>query len=208
MCLISLMMVADKKTSTDAREPTREQSKYDSLRKNVGGYNISRLLDPRVMANYDDPNHRIVINPTYFKKIKNNLSRLYLPQTDINPEEELGWKHTLHHEFTHSGDVTRENYKNKVPTKISYMKEYVEIQKDEPYFTPYANSKISEAFAEHGGYISRMEANPSEQNRKILIRLRDPETGERIEKQINYAEYKEMYPKHYEFFMRKFKEGF
>ena len=52
-----------------------------------------------------------------------------------------------------------------------------------------------------------MEANPSEQNRKILIKVYDKDRN-RIEKEITYDEYKKMYPKHYAFFMKKFKEGF
>ena len=157
------------------------------------------------MEYYDDPDHRIVINPNYFKR---TAKRGYLPQTKSFAEldEELGWKHAVFHEFVHSGDKTRENWAKKILNEVSYMEEYSEIEEAEPYFTNYANRKRVESFAEHGGFIARMEANPSEQNRKILIHL--PNEGYDGIKKINYEEYKKMYPKHYEFFMRKFKEGF
>ena len=64
-----------------------------------------------------------------------------------------------------------------------------------------------ESFAEHGGYISRMESNPSEQKTKIRIKVRD-ENRKVITKEIDYDEYKQMYPKHHAYFMKKFKEGF
>ena len=182
------------------------KSKYDSLAVNEGGYNLSWRLDPRTMDHYDSPDHKIVINPNYFKR---TTKRVYLPQTKSFAEidEELGWRHALFHEFTHSGDKTRENWQKKSLYEISFMEEYDAIEKEEPYFTSYANSKRVESFAEHGGFIARMEANPKDHNKKIKIELRD-DNRRHITKYINYKEYKEMYPKHYQFFMKKFKEGF
>ena len=51
-----------------------------------------------------------------------------------------------------------------------------------------------------------MESNPSEQNKKIEIK--HLENGKLVTKKINYEEYKNMYPKHYAYFMKMFKEGF
>ena len=194
------------KNSTKGIRKNYAKSLYDSLRKNEGGYNLSYNLDPLIIRKYDDPDHKIVINPNYFKR---NTNRLYLPQTKSFKEmdEELGWKHAIHHEFVHSGDKTRENWKKKITREISFMDEYNQIEKEEPWFTGYANMKRVESFAEHGGFISRMEANPSEQHKKIQIKVYD-ENRNRIVKEINYDEYKKMYPKHHAFFMKKFKEGF
>lgn len=194
------------KNSTKGLRKNYGKSLYDSLAKNEGGYNLSARLDPLVMGHRDDPEHKIVINPNYFKR---NTNRLFLPQTKSfdKLDEELGWKHAIHHEFTHSGDKTRENYKKKLLHEISFMEEYSKIEKEEPWFTGYANMKRVESFAEHGGFISRMEANPSEQNRKIEIKVYD-ENRKRIVKEITYDEYKKMYPKHHAYFMKKFKEGF
>ena len=49
------------------------------------------------------------------------------------------------------------------------------------------------------GYVSRMLANPNEQNLKIKCKYKDSD-GAIVEKEINFNEYKEIYPKHYEFF--------
>lgn len=194
------------KNSTKGLCKNYGKSLYDSLAKNEGGYNLSARLDPIVMERKDDPEHQIVINPNYFKR---NVNRLFLPQTKSFAEldEELGWKHAVHHEFVHSGDKTRENYKKKLLKEISFMEEYSKIEEEEPWFTGYANMKRVESFAEHGGFIARMEANPSEQHRKIKIKVYD-ENRNRIEKEITYDEYKKMYPKHHAYFMKKFKEGF
>ena len=51
-----------------------------------------------------------------------------------------------------------------------------------------------------------MESNPSEQSKKIKVTVL--EDGKIKQKSINYKEYKKLYPKHYEYFMRKFKDVF
>lgn len=189
------------KNTTHGIRKTLSKDGYDKLKKNEGGYNCSIRLEPQYLDKYDDPDHKIVINPTYFKDRKKAIFNL--PQG----EDPNGWKHVIHHEFTHSGDVTRENWKKKDYTRICYKKEYLDVTEDEMYFTGYSNSQMVESFAEHGGYISRMESNPSEQKTKIRIKVRD-ENRKVITKEIDYDEYKQMYPKHHAYFMKKFKEGF
>ena len=189
------------KNTTHGIRKTISKDRYDKLRKNEGGYNLSNRKEPRLFEKYDGPDHQIVINPTYFKDA--NKTKINLPQGD----DPTGWKHVIHHEFTHSGDYTREMWKNKELSPISHQKEHLDIISEEMHFSGYANSQVSESFAEHGGYISRMESNPSEQNKKFKIKVRD-EDGKMIVKEIDYAEYKKMYPKHYAYFMKKFKEGF
>ena len=116
--------------------------------------------------------------------------------------------HTIHHEFTHSSDHTQEQWDKDDPYPLCYGDEYskIHLQKnnpdDVPGFTWYANTTREESYAEHGGYISYMLANPSEQNKLIHIQyLKD---GERIAKDINFEEYKQLYPKHYKYFIDKF----
>ena len=110
--------------------------------------------------------------------------------------------------MTHSGDTSKSMWESRTKTRHSYDKEYMEIRAEERGFTEYAiRGGTHESFAEHGGYISYMEMNPSEQNRLIPIYSYD-ENGKMIRKRINYEEYKQLYPKHYAYFMKKFKEGF
>ena len=134
-----------------------------------------------------------------------------------DPDNARGWKMTIFHEFLHSGDLSKEvwqksdEYQNHTLRAWSRHKEYREIEEAEKGFTWYGNSKYrnrdySESYAEHGGYIAYMESNPSEQTKKIKIE--HYEDNKIVVKHITYEEYKKIYPKHYEYFMRKFKEGF
>ena len=83
--------------------------------------------------------------------------------------------------------------------------DYRSIDKEENYFTRYANKTVSESFAEHGGYVARMLNNPSEQNMKVEIQIHN-EKGGITKKDITFEEYKDMYPLHYEYFTNLFKE--
>ena len=71
----------------------------------------------------------------------------------------------------------------------------------------------SESFAEHGGYVSYMLANPNEQSKtiKILVPEKDEKgnkSHKKIEEEIDFEEYKTRYPKHYEYFVNLIKKGY
>lgn len=89
---------------------------------------------------------------------------------------------------------------------LSNKQDYKDIEREEKGFTWYANKQRDESYAEHGGYIAYMEANPSEQHK--WIEIKHVEDGKLVTRKINYEEYKQIYPKHYAYFMEKFKEGF
>ena len=120
------------------------------------------------------------------------------------------WKKAIHHEFVHSADHTQEQWNNDDLVPTCYGEEYsrIHLRKENPDdlngFTWYANTSREESYAEHGGYISYMLSNPSEQNRKITIQY--SKDGERFKKDINFEEYKKLYPRHYEYFTKKFNE--
>ena len=181
------------------------KSGYDSLNPRTGGYNISKPWYRLEQGEKKDPNHRIVINPKYFKGATGKMGFIWEPV----PNEARNWKMTIHHEFTHSIDNSREYYEGKQWhrdwTELSSSKEYRKILKEEPDFTWYANTQASENFAEHGGYVARMLNNPSEQNKKVEIQIHNDKGGI-TEKSITFEEYKDMYPLHYEYFTKLFKE--
>lgn len=164
----------------------------DVLDANTLGYNRTRIFD------VDGYEHRIIVNPRFFKGSKGPGSKFWIP----DDENIIRWKKNIHHEFEHSGDETKELFESDEYMPLCWSDEYYKVHSEERYFTEYANSERGESWAEHGGYISYMEANPSEQHRLITIQTYDEEQGF-IDKKINYAEYKKMYPKHYEFFMKK-----
>ena len=66
---------------------------------------------------------------------------------------------TIYHEFTHSADTNKKMWKEYqkrgyfIKDRVCQEREYNEIHKAEPYFTWYADKKVSESFAEHSGYI-------------------------------------------------------
>ena len=186
------------------------KSGYDTLGVNLGGYNTYKTRGPKD-ADFD---HRIVINPKYFK---GGGKGKYAFMWKHDPDNARGWKMTIFHEFLHSGDLSQwvweqsDEYQDHTLRAWSRHKEYKEIEEAEKGFTWYGNSKYrkrdySESYAEHGGYIAYMESNPSEQNKKIKIEKY--EDDKIVVKHITYEEYKEIYPKHYAYFMKKFKEGF
>ena len=174
---------------------TYTKSKFDSLGQTTGGYNTSKYGD--------DPEHRIVINPKYFK---GSSGRAYIAAIWENGGRPYGgardWIMTIHHEFAHSIDTSREsypaNYFDLEDKRLCWTDEYTEIHRAEPYFTAYANTQRSESFAEHMGYVSRMLANPNEQNLEIKCKYKDPDLGI-VEGKLNFEEYKAVYPKHFEF---------
>lgn len=202
------------KNTNHGIEHTYTKTGYDTLAPDDGGYNLKYASEYIKTIDDTDFNHRIVINPKYFKGGGKGKYAIYW---EFAPDDARDWKMTIHHEFIHSGDqpkVLWEELKTKEPhyivnDRLSVTEEYKEIQKEEPYFTWYADVKdygIHEAYAEHGGYIARMESNPSEQNMKIKVTVL--ENGKVMEKNINYEEYIKLYPEHHDYFMRKFKEGF
>ena len=184
------------------------KQKYDILSNRVGGYNSCNFTHSkgRVVRGkmIDDPDHRIVINPKYFKGGgKGKTAYIW----EVEPNNARGWKMTIHHEFTHSIDMNRLRWKNtktsQDATKLCFSDEYSAIYREEQFFTWYANTQRQEAFAEHGGYISYMLSNPAEQNK--LITIERIEKGKFVKEEINFQQYKKMYPKHYDYFTRLFK---
>ena len=148
------------------------KSGYDTLGVNLGGYNTYKTRGPKD-ADFD---HRIVINPKYFK---GGGKGKYAFMWKHDPDNARGWKMTIFHEFLHSGDLSQwvweqsDEYQDHTLRAWSRHKEYKEIEEAEKGFTWYGNSKYrkrdySESYAEHGGYIAYMESNPSEQNKKII----------------------------------------
>lgn len=176
---------------------------YDSFDATTGGYNSYLRMTSSTLNQYDSFHHRIVINPKYFK---GGGKGKYAFLWEKSPNDAKGWKMTISHEFQHSGDKPRRKWKAQDNTPVCYDEEYSEIHKEEPYFTWYANTTRTESIAEHGGYISYMEANPNEQHK--LLTIETIENGEFITKNIDYEDYKQMYPKHHNYFMKKFEEGF
>ena len=177
---------------------TYSKSGYDSLGNSIGGYNA--FYNPGY--GHDDPNHRIVINP---KNFKGGGKGRYAYLWKKDPDNARDWKHTIHHEFTHSIDLSRESYQLMDIKPLSYKKDFLEIHKKERFFTWYSNTDIKEEFAEHGGYISRMHLNPNEQSKKIEVKLYDADENKLVKKQITFDEYKELYPEHYDYFTKLFK---
>ena len=180
------------------------KSGYDSLGAHTGGYNSYDPLYGRNQKEKPDPHHRIVINPKYFKGGSGKSAWLWEPR----PEDARNWIMTINHEFTHSIDQSREYYQTAKKSNVSPLycsKEYRGIHKAEPDFTWYANTQTSEAFAEHGGYVSMMLNHPELRSKKITIQLREGK-GKTTTKDITFYEYKNMYPKHYNYFKKLFKE--
>lgn len=170
--------------------------KYDTMKDK--GYNL-RYLKTSLMH---DPQHRIILNPSFFKGYK---GRDYIAAVFEEGGTPYGgannWKKTLHYEFAHSIDWSREMYqKDGVydDDTISWTDQYTEVHNAERWFTPYANTQRTESFAEHMGYVSRMLANPDEQNLKIGCKYKDPDLGI-VDGNITFEEYKLLYPKHFEF---------
>lgn len=163
------------------------------LDSNTLGYNATRVMGT-------DYTHQIIINPRLFKGSRGPGAKLWIP----NDEDILRWKKNIHHEFEHSGDQDLELFNSDDYMPHCWSDEYDEVHLNERYFTEYANSDRSESWAEHGGYISYMEANPSEQHRLITIMVYDEQKGF-VEKKINYSQYKKEYPLHYKYFMKRHK---
>lgn len=182
------------------------KSKYDTLG-NMGGYNAyhgvhrrGKTIKGKVI---NDVNHRIVISPRYFNGGGKGKNAHIWKRNGENGQ----WKFTIHHEFTHSIDLSREAWLNSKTstnaTQLCYSDEYSKIHREEIFFTQYANTKRAESFAEHGGYISYMLANPLEQSKTIPIER--IEKGKIIKEDINFEQYKKMYPKHYAYFVKLIK---
>ena len=178
--------------------------KFDTIRSNCGGYNKvhTRSLRGETVRGklFDDPNHRIVINPKSFKKVTKDMDKLMFRDKE---GDVTSWKHIIHHEFTHSIDDSRKIW-NKGLEKLSSRKEYIEIEKEKSYFTKYANTMTEESFAEHGGYVSYMLSNPKEQSKTITLHHYGRDENDRIksfEEKITFKQYKQQYPKHYNYFV-------
>jgi len=191
--------------------PNKRGTGFSSFGKDEGGHNISKnrnrwKLNQKLGRgdNYNDPDHKIAINPKHFKKLKEFLDILNWRD---QPQYKTSWKHAIHHEFTHSIDTSREIWRND-KERLSSRDEYLEIENAEPDFTPYAHGQISEAYAEHGGYISYMLANPEEQSKKIkILTYERDEKGRQtsfkpVQEEIDFEEYKKRFPKHYEYFTK------
>jgi len=152
----------------------------DTLGKTVGGYNTS------------DYDHKIVMNPKFFKVQKRGSeAELMFNMNGFFSDEIHGWKKTLHHEFIHSLDLTKAT-----SGRRSFNDEkWIEAERAERTFTSYANTETVEAYAEHGGYYSYMKSNPKDH--ELLIEIKD---RNRQKVKINFEEYKKRYPKHVEYF--------
>ena len=192
--------------------PNKKGTGVKSFAKNEGGHNVSKnrrawkINHHYNNDNYEDPDHKIAINPKYFKKLKDFFDILHWRD---RPEEKVSWKHALHHEFIHSIDTSREIWRNDL-TRLSDTQQYRNIHDNEPYFTAYANTIRSESFAEHGGFISYMLANPDDHSKLLKIQVPKKDENGRtriVEEQINFKQYKERYPLHYEYFVNLLKVG-
>ena len=174
---------------------------YDSFDARTAGYNVSNKLGYKDGLNLTGFDHKIVINPKNFKGASGTYASLW----EQEPDKISGWKHTIHHEFNHSLDKTQEMWDTDDALPNSYKEDYIELSKEEKYFTRYATEGgLSEAYAEHGGYVSYMLNNPQDQNK--LITIEGFNKGEYFKKDINFEEYKQLYPKHYKYFSKKFNE--
>lgn len=198
------------RNSQKSLAPNKKRTGFKSFAGDEGGHNIStdrryyKLMTEMGEKLLNDPNHRIAINPKYFKKLKDFYDIINWRD---RPEEKVSWKHAIHHEFTHSSDISREIWQKDL-TRLSDTEEYKKIHEKEKYFTAYANSIRSESFAEHGGFISYMLANPNDQSKLLKIQVpKQDENGRTrvVEEQINFEQYKERYPLHYEYFVKLFK---
>lgn len=178
---------------------------FKSFSKGDGGVNVSvnkrwyRRAKAMGETVLNDPNHKIAINPKYFKKLTDFFDIL---DWRDRPEEKVSWKHAIHHEFIHSIDTSRKIWREDL-TRLSDTEEYKKIHDKERYFTAYANGIRSESFAEHGGFISYMLANPNDQSKLLKIQVPKKDENGRtriVEEKINFKQYKEMYPLHYEYF--------
>lgn len=179
------------------KRPTK--SGFDSLGADVGGYNTYYGVEKKgrriIGGVVDAPHHEIVINPKYFKGAKGKYAEMW--KTKEGHIE--NWKHAIRHEFTHSIDTSRQRFEDGVK-RACYEQEYMDIEHDEKYFTSYANSAIHESYAEHGGYVSYMLDHPEDHAKTITISI--IEDNKYVRKDINFEEYKEMFPKHYEYFRK------
>lgn len=171
---------------------------FDSLPRNVKGYNS--YYDVSKNRYHDDPDHEIVINPKHFKKSRGKIDILY--QQD---EEKISdWQHTIRHEFAHSADTNMRRFREG-RIRACYDEEYMQIHRAERDFTDYANTDIFESYAEHGGYVSAMLDHPEDHMKTITVEVL--ERGVKNIKHINFEEYKQMYPRHYEYFRKQCLEG-
>lgn len=194
-----------KNTNQGIQHKFASKSKYDNLGSRVGGYNLCNYTHSKGRIHngktIDDPDHKIVINPKYFKGAKGKFSTW-----EKDPTDARNWKMTIYHEFTHSIDMNRERWKttntSHNASQLCFSDEYSKIFNEERYFTWYANTQRQEAFCEHGGYVSYMLENPEEQSK--LIEIKRIDKGEVINEEINFEQYKKLYPKHYDYFTRLF----
>lgn len=186
-----------------SKRPTK--SGYDSLGFNVGGYNnyFDVSKKGRKSIGYgvlDDPHHSIVINPKNFKGGGKGKYSFIWKQEEGKISK---WRHTIRHEFAHSSDTSRKRFQEGLQ-RACKDPEYMEIHLEEKYFTEYANSVVHESYAEHGGYVSYMLDHPEDHMKTIKVSgIFDKEKGWET-KEINFEQYKEMYPKHYEYFRKLF----
>lgn len=182
-----------------------DNGKFDIFGKDVFGYN--RYYSPTFKGELyrgeiiNGPKHEIIINPKLFKGGgKGKYAFLFDQEEGMIPD----WVHTIHHEFQHSYDLSLRMW-NKSNRAWEYREcrteEYLQIHRSESRFTEYANSVIDESYAEHGGYVSAMLEHPELQEKKIRIQVG------KFTKDINFEDYKRMYPKHYEYFKNLILEG-
>jgi len=171
---------------------------FDSLPRNVKGYNS--YYDVSKNRYHDGPDHEIVINPKHFKKSRGKIDSIY--QQD--GEKISDWQHTIRHEFAHSADTNMRRFREG-RIRACYDEEYMQIHRAERDFTDYANTAIFESYAEHGGYVSAMLDHPEDHMKTITVEVM--ERGVKNIKHINFEEYKQMYPKHYEYFRKQCLEG-
>ena len=175
-------------------KPTK--SGYDSFDARTAGYNLHNNPQFKSMG-LTDYDHKIVINPKNFKGATGRYASIW----EQDPDDVSGWKRTIHHEFAHSGDLTKEIWDNDGERKC-FSDDYIEIHKEEKFFTAYANTMPWEEYAEHGGYVSYMLNNPNDKNK--LLTVNRVEDHKFVERNITFEEYKELYPKHYEYFKNYF----
>ena len=184
------------KDTTDGIDwnPTTQQ--YDKLGDTIGGYNTHNTVNNK--------HHRIVISPKYFIEINDEDTPTF---HNNNYGNARNWIMTIHHEFAHTIDTSDDivndanltDFWESDSIRLSSDPLYLSAEHQEPHFTWYADTKTSESFAEHIGYVSSMLANPKNQKEKICCKFKKRKNGREVSDCITFEEYKKYYPKHYEY---------
>lgn len=170
---------ADLKYTT---EITLSNFKDPRIRDIATGTNFGIRPKPGEKSSNPDPEHKIFFNPKIFNEKKYSE----------NDNVQMHWKHTIHHEIMHSADITKNNFNNTEDgIGRSGKSDFRKMEMDSLPFTRYSLTNPAECFAEHGGYIKNMLANPELQDKYITI------AGD---EKINFKEYKKKYPEFYNYF--------